>query len=95
MPKKIYDYPEEDKLEILILTNSPCTPSDILKLRKIPVKPDTLETIKKRMDALCSKGLAKKRTISKANVYWHISIEEYKKKVLSEAINKLIKARSK
>jgi hypothetical protein len=95
LPKKIYDYPDDEKLELLILTNSPCTPSDILKLRRIPVKPDTLETVKKRMDALCKKGKAKKRTISRANVYWHISIEDYKKLVLSKAINRLVKARSK
>ncbi|MBN2202920.1 MAG: hypothetical protein JW700_01940 [Candidatus Aenigmarchaeota archaeon] len=93
MPKRIHDYPQDEKLELLILTNSPCTPSDILKLEKIPIKPDTLETMKKKMDSLCKKGRAKKRKISRANVYWHMNIEDYKKKMLTKALDKLVKLR--
>lgn len=91
MPKKIYDYPDEERLEILVLANSPCTPSDLLKLEKIPVKPNTLETMRKKMDWLCNEGKLEKKKIAQANVYWHISIENYKKKVLAKAINEMVK----
>lgn len=92
LPKKIHDYPNEERLEFVVLINSPCTPSDILKIEKIPVRPDTLKTVKKKLEELCSKGKIKKRRIAKANMYWHSSIEEYKKDVLSKRFHKIIKA---
>lgn len=83
MPKKIYDYPDEERLEILVLANSPCTPTELLKIEKIPIKPNTLETIRKKLDWLCNEGKIKKKRVARGNVYWHISLENYKKKTLT------------
>lgn len=91
MPKKIHDYPNEERLEFIVLVNSPCTPSDLLKIEKIPVRPDTLKTIKKRLEELCRRGKIKKRRIAKANMYWHSSIEDYKKSVLLKKFHRIIK----
>ena len=92
LPKKIHEYPNEERLEFVVLVNSPCTPSDLLKIEKIPVKPDTLKTIKKKLEDLCKKGKIKKRRIAKANMYWHSSIEDYKNSVLSKKFQKMIKS---
>jgi len=90
VPKKVYSYPDNERLEVLILANSPCTPTEILKLEEIPVKPNTLETLRKRMDWLCNQGRARKKKIAQANVYWHINIEDYKKRVILKRTEKLV-----
>jgi hypothetical protein len=90
MPKKVFEYPDEERLEILILANSPCTPTEILELEKIPIRPDTLETIKKRMDWLCNQGKVKKKKIAQGNIYWHAKIEEFKKRVVLKLTKKII-----
>ncbi|MEM5882695.1 MAG: hypothetical protein QXQ77_00435 [Candidatus Aenigmatarchaeota archaeon] len=90
MPKKVFEYPDEERLEILILANSPCTPTEILELEKIPIRPDTLETIKKRMDWLCNQGKVKKKKIAQGNIYWHSKIEEFKKRVVLKLTKKII-----
>jgi len=90
MPKLIYEYPDEERLEVLVLANSPCTPSEILKIEKIPVKPNTLETVKKKMDWLCNQGKIMKKSVGQGHVYWHASIENYKKKTLTKATEELI-----
>ena len=90
MPKIVHEYPDEERLEVLVLANSPCTPSEILRLENIPVKPNTLETIKKKMDWLCNQGKAKKKKVAQGNVYWHSSIEAYKKKTLTKATEDLV-----
>jgi hypothetical protein len=90
MPKMVHSYPDEDRLEVLVLANSPCTPSEILRLENIPVKPNTLETIKKRMDFLCKVDKLRVKKIAKGNVYWHSGIEAYKKNALSKATEKLV-----
>lgn len=90
MPKKVYSYPDDERLEVLILANSPCTPIEILELEKIPIKPNTLETIRKRMDWLCNQGKAKKKRVAQANIYWHISIEDYKKRVILKRTERLV-----
>jgi len=91
MPKMIYDYPDEERLEVLVLANSPCTPSELLKIEKIPVKPNTLETIRKKLDWLCNQGKLKKKRVAQGNVYWHMSIERYKKKTLMKATEELVR----
>ncbi|MEM5793850.1 MAG: hypothetical protein QXS48_03700 [Candidatus Aenigmatarchaeota archaeon] len=90
MPKKVFEYPDEERLEILILANSPCTPTEILELEKIPIRPDTLETIKKRMDWLCNQGKVKKKKIAQGNIYWHSKIEEFKKRIVLKLTKKII-----
>ena len=90
MPKKIFDYPDEERLEVLVLANCPCTPSELLKIEKIPVKPNTLETIRKKLDWLCNEGKLKKKKIGKGNIYWHSSIENYKKRTIAKASEKII-----
>ena len=91
MPHKIYDYPDEERLEILVLANSPCTPTDLLKIEKIPVKPNTLETIRKKLDWLSNEGKIKKRKVAQGNIYWHMSLENYKKKTLTKAMQEIIR----
>ena len=91
MPKNVYDYPTNERLEFVILVNSPCTPSDILKLEKIPVRPNTLKTIKKRLDTLCKEGKVRKKRVAKGNVYWHSSIEDYKKEILLKKFRNILK----
>ncbi len=91
MPKIVYEYPDEERLEVLVLANSPCTPSEILKIEKIPVKPNTLETIKKKLDWLVNQGKLKKKRVAQGNIYWHMSIERYKKKTLMKATEELIR----
>lgn len=95
MPKKIYDYPDEERLEILVLANSPCMPTDLLKIEGIPVKPNTLETIRKKLDWLCNEGKIVKRKVAHGNLYWHISIEHYKKRTLTKAMKELVKINGK
>jgi len=90
LPKKIFEYPDEERLEVLILANSPCTPTEILELEKIPVRPDTLETVKKRMDWLCNQGKAMKKKVGQGHVYWHKKIENFKKKVVTKMAKGLI-----
>ena len=90
MPKKIFEYPDEERLEVLVLANSPCTPSELLKVEKIPIKPNTLETIRKKLDWLCNEGKIKKKKIAQGNIYWHSSIENYKKRVLKKATENII-----
>lgn len=90
MPKKVFNYPDEERLEVLVLANSPCTPSELLKIEKIPIKPNTLETIRKKLDWLWNEGKIKKKKVAKANVYWHSSIENYKKRTLTKASEKII-----
>jgi hypothetical protein len=90
MPKEIYKYPDDERLEVLILANSPCTPTEILELEKIPLKPNTLETIRKKMDWLCNQGKVKKKRVGHGNIYWHASIEEYKKRVVLKRTEHLI-----
>jgi hypothetical protein len=90
MPKKVYEYPDDERLEVLILANSPCTPTEILELEKIPIKPNTLETVRKKMDWLCNQGKIKKKRIGHGNIYWHSSIEEYKKRVVLKRTERLI-----
>jgi len=91
LPKIVYEYPDEERLEVLVLANSPCTPSEILKIEKIPVKPNTLETIKKKLDWLVNQGKLKKKRVAQGNIYWHMSIERYKKKTLMKATEELIR----
>jgi hypothetical protein len=91
MPKKIYDYPDEERLEVLVLANSPCTPTEILRIEKIPIKPNTLETIRKKLDWLCNQGKIKKKRIAQGNVYWHMSIENYKKRIITKVTEGLIR----
>jgi hypothetical protein len=90
MPKIVHEYPDEERLEVLVLANSPCTPSEILRLENIPVKPNTLETMKKKMDWLLNQGKLRRKKIAQGNVYWHESIENYKKKTLTKATEDLI-----
>ncbi|MEM7825488.1 MAG: hypothetical protein QW412_01350 [Candidatus Aenigmatarchaeota archaeon] len=90
MPKKVFEYPDEERLEVLILANSPCTPTEILELEKIPIRPDTLETVKKRMDWLCNQGKVKKKKIAQGNIYWHSKIEDFKKRILLKLTKKII-----
>ncbi|MGC8812510.1 MAG: hypothetical protein ACP5O8_02895 [Candidatus Aenigmatarchaeota archaeon] len=90
MPKKVFEYPDEERLEVLILANSPCTPTEILELEKIPIRPDTLETIKKRMDWLCNQGKVKKKRVAQGNIYWHSKIEDFKKRVVLKLTKKII-----
>jgi len=90
MPKKVYSYPDDERLEVLVLANSPCTPTEILKLEEIPVKPNTLETLRKKMDWLCNQGKIRKKKVAQANVYWHSSIEDYKKRVILKRTEKLV-----
>lgn len=90
MPKKVFGYPDEERLEVLILANSPCTPTEILELEKIPIRPDTLETIRKRMDWLCNQGKVKKKKIAQGNIYWHSKIEDFKKRILLKLTKKII-----
>ncbi len=91
MPKKVYEYPDDERLEILVLANSPCTPTEILKIEKIPIKPNTLETIRKKLDWLCNQGKIKKKRIAQGNIYWHMSIENYKKRIITKATESLIR----
>ena len=91
MPKIVYDYPDEERLEVLVLANSPCTPSELLRIEKIPVKPNTLETLKKKLDWLVNQGKLKKKRVAQGNVYWHMSIENYKKKTLMRATEELVR----
>jgi hypothetical protein len=91
LPKIVFEYPDEERLEILVLANSPCTPTELLKIEKIPVKPNTLETIRKKLDWLCNQGKLKKKKIAQANVYWHTSLENYKKKTITKATEELIR----
>lgn len=91
LPKIVFEYPDEERLEILVLANSPCTPSELLKIEKIPIKPNTLETLRKKLDWLCNQGKLKKKKIAQANVYWHISLENYKKKTITKATEELIR----
>ena len=91
MPKIVYEYPDEERLEILVLANSPCTPTELLKIEKIPIKPNTLETLRKKLDWLVNEGKLKKKKVAQGNVYWHISIEHYKKKVITKATEGLIR----
>jgi|YelNatPaOPRAMG01_1025707.scaffolds.fasta_scaffold09695_1 hypothetical protein len=90
MPKKVFEYPDEERLEVLILANSPCTPTEILELERIPIRPDTLETIKKRMDWLCNQGKVKKKKIAQGNIYWHSKIEDFKKRIVLKLTKKII-----
>lgn len=90
MPKKVFGYPDEERLEVLILANSPCTPTEILELERIPIRPDTLETIRKRMDWLCNQGKVKKKKIAQGNIYWHSKIEDFKKRILLKLTKKII-----
>jgi hypothetical protein len=87
----VYDYPNDERLEFVVLVNSPCTSSELLKIEKIPVKPNTLKTIKKRLDRLCKQDKIRKKKIAKGNIYWHASIEEYKKEILLKRFRKVIK----
>jgi len=91
LPKTVFDYPDEERLEILVLANSPCTPTELLKIEKIPVKPNTLETLRKKLDWLCNQGKLKKKRVAQANVYWHMSIENYKKKTITKATEGLVR----
>ncbi len=91
MPKIVYEYPDEERLEVLVLANSPCTPSELLRIEKIPVKPNTLETLKKKLDWLVNQGKLKKKRVAQGNVYWHMSIENYKKKTLMRATEELVR----
>ena len=90
MPKKVYSYPDDERLEVLVLANSPVTPTELLKLEGIPVKPNTLETLRKKLDWLCNQGKLKKKKIAQGNVYWHTSIEEYKKRVVLKRTEGLV-----
>jgi hypothetical protein len=90
MPKRVYSYPDDERLEVLVLANSPCTPKEILTLEKMPVKPNTLETIRKRLDWLCNQGKLKKKKIAHANVYWHSSIDDYKKRTILKRTERLV-----
>lgn len=90
MPKRVYSYPDDERLEVLVLANSPCTPTELLKMENVPVKPNTLETIRKRLDWLCNQGKLRKKKIAQANVYWHSSIEDYKKRVVLKRTEGLI-----
>lgn len=83
MPKLVHSYPDEERLNALVLANSPCTPSEILKVENIPVKPNTLETMKKKMDNLLRQGKVKCKKIAQGNVYWHSSIEDFKLKSIT------------
>ena len=94
IPKKVFDYPDEERLEVLVLANSPCTPSELLKIEKIPIKPNTLETIRKKLDWLCNEGKIKKKKVAQGNVYWHATIEGYKKRTLTKATEKIIETGS-
>ena len=90
MPKRVYSYPDDERLEVLVLANSPCTPTELLRMENVPVKPNTLETIRKRLDWLCNQGKLRKKKIAQANVYWHSSIEDYKKRVVLKRTEGLI-----
>ena len=90
MPKKVYSYPDDERLEVLVLANSPCTPTELLKLENVPVKPNTLETLRKKLDLLCNQGKLKKKNVSQGNVYWHASIEDYKKRVILKKTEGLV-----
>lgn len=90
MPKRVYQYPDDERLEVLILANSPCTPTEVLKLENIPIKPNTLETLRKKMDWLCNQGKVRKKRFAHGNVYWHSSIEGYKKRVVLKRTEHLI-----
>ena len=90
MPKIVHAYPDEERLEVLVLANSPCTPSELLRMEKIPVKPNTLETIKKKLDTLSSSGKVMTKKVAKGNIYWHTSIEGFKKNTLSNATQNLV-----
>jgi hypothetical protein len=90
MPKIVHAYPDEERLEVLVLANSPCTPSELLRMENIPVKPNTLETIKKKLDFLSNNGKVMTKKVAKGNVYWHSSIEVFKKNTLSTATEKLV-----
>ncbi len=91
MPKLVFNYPDEERLEVLILANSPCTPTEILRIEGIAIKPNTVETLRKRMDWLVNEGKVLKKKVAKANVYWHISIENYKKRVTTQKAEGLVK----
>jgi len=90
MPKKVYSYPDDERLEVLVLANSPCTPTELLKLENMPVKPNTLETLRKKLDWLCNQGKLKKKKVAQGNVYWHVSIEDYKKRVILKKTEGLV-----
>lgn len=90
MPKMVYVYPDDERLEVLVLANSPCTPKEILEHEKMPVKPNTLETVRKRLDWLCNQGKLRKKRIAHANVYWHSSIEDYKKRTVLKRTERLV-----
>ena len=86
MPKLVHSYPDEGRLESLVLANSPCTPSEILKIEKIPVKPNTLETMKKKLDSIMAKGKIRCKKVAQGNVYWHSSIEEFKTRSMAAQV---------
>lgn len=90
LPKLVYTYPDNERLEVLVLANSPCTPKELLELEKIPIKPNTLETIRKRLDWLCNQGKIRKKKIAHANIYWHSSIEDYKKRSILKRTERLV-----
>jgi hypothetical protein len=90
MPKKVYSYPDNERLEVIVLANSPCTPTEILKLENIPVKPNTLETLRKKLDWLTNQGKLRKKKIAQGNIYWHESIEDYKKRVVLKRTEGLV-----
>jgi len=94
LPKKVFEYPDEERLEVLVLANSPCTPTELLKIEKIPVKPNTLETLRKKLDWLFNEGKIKKKKIGRGNIYWHSSIENYKKRTITKASEKIIETES-
>ena len=45
----------------------------------------------KKLDWLCNEGKLMKRKVAQGNVYWHISIEHYKKKTLTKAMKEMIR----
>jgi hypothetical protein len=95
MPKLVHSYPDGERLDVLILANSPCTTSELLKLEHIPVKPNTLETLKKKLDILCKGGKIKCKKVAQGNVYWHSSIEDFKAKSLTKATENLVQTEAK
>jgi len=42
------------------------------------------------LDWLCNQGKLKKKKVAQGNVYWHVSIEDYKKRVILKKTEGLV-----
>ena len=87
--KSQYQFPSLEELELEILKLSPCSISDILKSRGIPIHGHTLTAMKRRLIILKNNGLIQTKSSHRLFLIWHSSLEVYRKREIEKRLRVL------